>query len=119
MKFRYGQEHFPRLCQSKFPAASWAVGYGPKPAPVRDWQPTFATNRRTDCADLSGAICPAHDTGAARVMPHANTQAIHENGGAKVCHGGGNPRPAGGHAGDHSIDAKADPVPDLSGQILQ
>ena len=38
-------------------------------------RPRLVADLRTGCAYLFGAICPARDTGAAPVMPHANTQA--------------------------------------------
>jgi len=40
-------------------------------------RPRPAADLRTHCASLFGAICPARDTGAALVMPHANPRAMH------------------------------------------
>lgn len=53
---------------------------GQKTRRTRIWaktgtRPRQAADLRTGHADLFGAICPARDTGAALVMPHANTQA--------------------------------------------
>lgn len=54
---------------------------GQKTQRTRIWaktgtRPRLVADLRTDCAYLFGAICPARDTGAALVMPHANTEAM-------------------------------------------